>query len=95
MSTVAVTATSKGHRVWIQGLQAKGITAPRFTVTVDGDAMVVQFGHTEKRKVTQSKGGIIDIVGKSVTQWARGINEAVVMVEPQLQRITILRPITL
>jgi hypothetical protein len=31
-----------------------------------------------KRKVTQSKGGIIDITSKAVTQWAQGATVACV-----------------
>ena len=91
MNTVAVTPTSKGHRVWIQALESKGITAPRFTQEFTESHIILTFGDDGKRKVTQSKGGIVDIVGQKVTTWAKGSIEARVIVEPETQRILITR----
>lgn len=90
MNTV-IAQTNKGHRVWLQGIVAKGITAPRFDQSFEGDAIVLKFSDTGKRKVTQAKGGIVDIVGKKVTQWAKGSESATVAVSIDRQSIVIIR----
>lgn len=69
---IALTPTNKGHRIWIQALASKGITAPRFTVDIAADTITISVGNEGKRGVTQLKGGIIDIQSKKVTTWARG-----------------------
>lgn len=91
MTTAAITETSKGHRVWLQGLTGKGITGERFTVEYGHNTILVTFGSEGKRKVTQAKGGIVDIVSKRVTQWAQGSTEARVTVLPNTQTIIIER----
>ena len=79
MDTVAVTMTSKGARVWIQGVYNKGHHGPRYDVHYADGRIIVCLGAHGKRKVTQSKGGIIDLVGKKVTQAMQGCERAVVV----------------
>jgi len=93
-NTVAVTETSKGHRVWIQGLQGKGITGDFVLVTFGPDKVTLCFGNTKLpkwRKVTQSKGGIVDLQSRKVTQWANGATLATTEVDTQAQTITLAR----
>lgn len=85
MTQVVITETAKGHRIWIQGLAGKGITRPFFTVAIsepEGTIDVV-FGDVKAkgwRKVTQAKGGIVDLCSNKVTKWAQGATVATVTV---------------
>lgn len=88
MNTIDIGTTSKGKRVWLQGLAGKGITGPRFTVTTTQDTITVVTGPEGKRKITQSKGGIIDIVSKAVTQWAQDATQAHVVITGNTITIT-------
>ena len=89
METV-IAKTSKGARVWIQGLERHGWTGgDRFTTTFQGSTIVHQRDPNGKRKVTAAKGGIIDTVGKKVTQWAQGASTATVHMD--CNRIVITR----
>ena len=87
---ITIGKTTKGDRVWLQGLRDKGITGERFTVTYGPDALVIEFGPDCKRKVTQAKGGIVDIVGKRVTAWAQGRTSATVAVSVDRQRVAVI-----
>jgi hypothetical protein len=81
--TTAITMTPKGARVWIQGLTGKGISAPFVLVSIFTDAITLTFGDTKHRgmrKVTQSKGGLVDLQSKRITAWAQGSTEAIVTV---------------
>ena len=69
LNTAALTSTTKGHRIWIQGI---GHLGPRYDIVWGDHSITLWFGDTGKRKVTQSKGGIVDLQSKRVTQWARG-----------------------
>lgn len=89
METV-IARTNKGHRVWLQGLTAKGFTG-RFTVEFCNSAILVQFHDKGKRKLTEAKGGIVDIEGKRVSQWAQGSDTARVLFEADTGRILIER----
>ena len=75
MKTV-ITSTSKGHRIWLQGLASHGITGTHCNVTFDNEYIGITVVPHGKRKITQSKGGIIDLQSKKVTQWARGATHA-------------------
>lgn len=75
---ITIGSTTKGHRVWIQGLVSKGITGERYDVTYGEVSIGLRFSPEGKRKVTQGKGGIIDLVGHKVTQWAKGSTHATV-----------------
>ncbi len=90
-ATVSVTPTAKGHRVWLQALVSKGFTLPRYTVEYHGEHILITFSADGKRKVTQSKGGIIDLVGKKVTLWADGATSATVAYNVERNQILILR----
>jgi hypothetical protein len=78
MTTTPITKTTKGHRVWLQSVYSKtGRTIGlRYNVVYVGTAIHIVFSATGKRKVTEAKGGIVDLVGKKVTQWAQGATEA-------------------
>jgi hypothetical protein len=80
MTTTPITKTAKGHRVWLQSVYSKtGRTmGQRYDVAYVGTAIHIVFSATGKRKVTEAKGGIIDLVGKKVTQWAQGATKATV-----------------
>ena len=69
-----VAETNKGHRIWIQSVfAATGRTVgQRYNVVYLPNSIHVVFDVQGKRKVTAAKGGIIDIEGKKVTQWAQG-----------------------
>lgn len=77
--TTVVAKTTKGQRIWLQGLERHGIHGgARYNVTYDKDFIVITVVPHGKRKVTASKGGIIDLVGKKVTEWAQGSTKATV-----------------
>jgi len=83
LSTIAITETKKGARIWIQALESKGITGSHVLVSIAPDqaAIVLTFAtYTDKpkgwRKVTQSKGGVVDLESKKVVQWAQGATQA-------------------
>lgn len=76
---ITIADTSKGKRVWVQGLDRYGIQAgDRYNVDYRDDegTIVVTFIPTGKRAVVASKGGVIDLQGKRVSQWAQDATEA-------------------
>lgn len=74
MKTQTVIAyTKKGHRVFLENV---GRIGQRYNVVFTGDCIVVQFDPEGKRAVVASKGGVIDIQSKAVTQWAQGAESA-------------------
>ena len=91
MTTTVVAKTNKGHRVWIQGVFATtGRTiGQRYDVNYSSDSIHIVFSTTGKRKVTAAKGGIIDLEGKRVTQWAQGATQ--VTVDAGKSQIIIIR----
>lgn len=92
MNTVTIGTTSKGHRVWIQGLCNKGWpVGARYHTTYESDTIVLQLAPEGKRKVAQGKGGIIDLVGRKVTQWAQGSTTALVVFDSARGRVVITR----
>jgi hypothetical protein len=76
---IVIGNTSKGKRVWIQGLDSHGFSMPRYTVIYSENSIHILTGLEGKRKVCAQKGGIIDIVGKAVTQWAQDSTHATVV----------------
>lgn len=74
MKTHTVIAkTNKGHRVFLEGLNSVGWPAgARYHVDYCGGEIIITQQHSGKRKVVASKGGVIDLEGKKVTQWAKG-----------------------
>ena len=90
-NTTVIAKTNKGHRVWIQGVFADtGRTiGQRYNVNYSSDSIHLVFATEGKRKVTAAKGGIIDLEGKRVTQWAQGATSVTVHTTPA--QITITR----
>ena len=77
MSNITIGNTTKGARVWLQSVHTRYPEAGTYNVHyINGTITVDLLPTTGKRKVTQAKGGIIDIVGKRVTQWAQGATMA-------------------
>ena len=83
MKTTVITKTNKGHRVWIQGIfGATGRSVgQRYNVAYLPDSIHVIFQSDGKRKITAAKGGIIDLEGKRVTQWAKGSTSVAVDIQ--------------
>jgi hypothetical protein len=93
-NTVVITPTSKGSRIWLQALESKGInwrSTGRVKVEFSLSHIELTFGVSEGRKVTASKGGIVDLQSNKVAQWAHGSTEARVLVDTDTQRILITR----
>ena len=93
MQTV-IADTSKGKRVWIQGTCDKygWPVGARYSVTYEPDTIVLQLDHDNgKRKVSKGKGGIIDLCGKRVTQWAQGRTSVSVVHAREQGRLYIVR----
>ena len=62
-----VAPTSKGARVWLQGLAAHGWSGGTRYGVAFGDGVVTLTRHIDgKRKVTDSKGGVVDLESKKV-----------------------------
>ena len=97
MTTTPIAQTTKGHRIWIQGLDRYGIPeGTGYNVTYGNDAILITMPSlvhgqpvATKRTVSKGKGGIIDLEGKKVIQWAQG--HTVASVEFSLTSITITR----
>ena len=79
MITTPIARTTKGHRVWIQGLDRYGMPeGTRYTVVYGTDHIGIITDTNGKRTVSKGKGGIIDLCGKKITQWAQGHTVATV-----------------
>ena len=81
MKTHTVIAkTSKGHRVFLEGTSSVGFhPRARYSVTWHSDTIVLTLTTEGKtRGVTPSKGGVIDLESKKVTQWAQGASHVTV-----------------
>jgi hypothetical protein len=86
MKTQTVIAkTTKGHRVFLEGI---GRIGQRYSVEYSNSHVIVTFHTTGKRKVVASKGGVIDLEGKKVTQWADGSTCATVSYSDEQIQIT-------
>ena len=72
-----------GNRIWLQNLQAKGFSPGELiTVAFHGAAIIVTKDSTSKRKVSApSKGGVLDLSNKAVTEWVQRHDVAQVTVE--------------
>lgn len=76
-----IALTTKGNRVWLQGLGAHGwVGGTQYTTTYTPSLIIYTRATRDTqgklRKVTAAKGGIIDTVGKKVTQWAQDSTQA-------------------
>ena len=84
MTTLSIGTTTKGRRIWLQGLDryewnegqryTTKVTPKTITLTVDPEA--------GKKKVSRGKGGVIDLCGQWVTKWADGHNAVNVSYTP-------------
>lgn len=79
---------SKGATVWIQDLAKHGWSGGTlYTTEITQDAIIYTKATPETtgkvRKVTASKGGIIDNTSKKVLTWAQGATEATVHIGTQ------------
>lgn len=93
MKTHTVIApTTKGHRVYLQDTAAIGwVVGAPYGVTYEDSCIVLQLDHNGKRKVSSSKGGVIDLESKKVTRWAQGSTQATVVHDRARGRIIIQR----
>jgi len=92
MTTITIGTTTKGHRVWLQGTANKGWpVGARYHTTYGTEAIELQLAPEGKRKVAAAKGGIIDLVGRKVSQWAQGHTSALVVHDRARGRIVITR----
>ena len=67
-STTLVAKTKKGHRVFLEGTADIGwVGGARYHVTYEQGTILLQLAPEGKRKVTASKGGVIDLESKKVS----------------------------
>jgi hypothetical protein len=92
MGTHKIGNTTKGHRVWLQGTSETygWPVGARYDVTYTANVIVLTLNADGKRKVSAGKGGVVDLVGKKVTQWAGESTECYVMRNPQRTQILIV-----
>jgi hypothetical protein len=86
MKTHTVIAqTTKGHRIFLEGTAAVGWPmGATYSVTMGEDEIVLARTTEGKvRKVTSSKGGVIDLESKKVTAWAQGATQVRVSHTPE------------
>ena len=74
-NSTVIAQTKKGHRVFLENV---GRIGQRYTVQYVGASIHVVFAQDGKRAVVASKGGVIDLESKAVTQWAQGATRACV-----------------
>jgi hypothetical protein len=78
MKTIPLTMTTKGLRVWVQGIAQHGWPqGTTFNTVLKGDTMVFTKATEGKlRKVTAVKGSFIDNTSQKVTRLAQGSTQA-------------------
>lgn len=64
-TSTVIAQTTKGHRVYIEGLVSK--VGQRYNVVYSGSCIHIEYATEGKRKVVAR--GVIDIEGKKVSQW--------------------------
>lgn len=90
IKSTVIAPTSKGHRVWLQGVAEYGfVVGAAYDTTYTPTAIVYTLNAAGKRKVAKGKGGIIDTVGKKVSTWAQGASDAVVVIDRERGRIIV------
>ena len=85
MTTTPITPTKKGTRIWVQGIKDKGITLPYYLPCYGDTLLVLHFSDVKRKgykKVTDSKGGIVSLESKKITDWAQGSTSAAVSILP-------------
>lgn len=92
MNTYTIGTTSKGSRVWLQGLTRYGWDGGDFyTTEYTSSAIVLTKVPTKQkgaRKVTAAKDGIIDLCSNKVTEWAQEATQVAVVYTEQAIIIT-------
>ncbi len=93
MKTTVIAQTTKGKRIWIQNTNGtySWPVGAQYHTTYEPEVIVLQLAPEGKRKVSKGKGGIIDLVGKKVTQWAQGATLANITTDRATGRIYITR----
>lgn len=89
-TTTVIAQTKKGHRVFLEGI---GCTGQRYNVAYVGDDILISFAPEGKRRVVASKGGVIDLESKKVTQWAQGSTQATIVHDRERGLIIIERAV--
>ena len=84
-TTTPIRTVSKGATIWVQDLAKHGWAGgTQYSVTITPDAIVYTKCTTGKvRKVTASKGGVIDNTSKKVLVWSQGATTATVHIGAQ------------
>ena len=77
-SHTIVADTPRGGRIYLQDVTALAMPTAHYSVVFGIGHITVQFHAEGKRKVSPSKGGVIDIQSKKVTQWAQGATSVTV-----------------
>jgi hypothetical protein len=91
-STTIVAPTTKGVRIYLEGISKVGWRGgSAYTVTYHDDKIVLsqQWAVGAKtRKVTASKGGVIDLESMKVQRWAQGATSVDITYSPDYITIT-------
>ena len=89
-TTTPIRTNSKGATIWVQDLAKHGWQGgTQYSVTITPDAIVYTKCTTGKvRKVTASKGGVIDNTSKKVLVWSQGATQAHVHITSDTITIT-------
>ncbi len=92
-TTTVIAQTTKGHRIFLEGLSAHGwASGMPYSVTYEPTQIVLALDPDNgKRKVVASKGGVIDLESKKVTRWADGSSRATIVHDRPMGRIIIER----
>jgi hypothetical protein len=90
MKTTPLTMTTKGIRVWVQGIAQHGWPAgTTYNTVIVGDTITYTKATEGKlRKVTAGKGCLIDNTSNKVTRWAQGSTQATYTITPHTITIT-------
>lgn len=75
---ISITATPKGHRVWLESLGNHGFpVGTKVTIVYTDKLIVISKDTAGKRSVSSpSKNGVIDLQSNKVTKWAKGATVA-------------------
>lgn len=80
-----VAPTKKGARVWLQGLAALGWAGgTRYNVEFHEGYVTLSRNAEGKRKVTPSKGGVIDLESKKIAQVFEGCERVAYIVHSDI-----------
>ena len=79
-TNTVIAQTKKGHRIFLESTSSVGfMPRARYSVEFIGNFITLTLTTEGKtRGVTPSKGGVIDLESKKVTQWAQDSTEVLV-----------------